>query len=238
MRKLIKSLLVVSSLTGLVFAGTAVAAGSSISVSLSPNKVKKNSHLTVNASGFPAQSGLPTSAEFLVQPGFKTSPRSVSKLCSPSASSCPSASKIGTGIAQVTASVLGQNIADTVNFRLYLGKPKQGGDIASVEVFGSDTYLHQSANGSGRLFKSSSGGLELLFDQFPTVSGVPSGATITLNTLSFNAGAKRTVTRHHKKVTYSLITNPSTCTGQWTGSGTVTFSSGPVTQTFSTPCSS
>ncbi len=41
-----------------------------------------------------------------------------------------------------------------------------------------------------------------------------------------------------RKVTYALITNPSSCTGMWTGSATVTFASGPVSRPLSTPCTS
>lgn len=240
-----RKLLILSSLIGLVLASTAAAAGSaSISISLHPDKVKKNSSLTVDASGFPTESSLPTSAEFQVQKGFKASVKAVSKLCSPSASSCPAASKIGTGVAQATGSFLGESIGDTVNFMLYLGTPKHSGDIASVILIGSDTLLHQSASGSGRLFKDSAGGLELLFDQFPTIQGIPAGTQITLNSLSFSASKTRTVKkkvrRHHKKVTvkttYSLLTNPSTCSGTWTGSATITFATGPVTQALSTPC--
>jgi hypothetical protein len=112
-----------------------------------------------------------------------------------------------------------------------------------VILMGSDTLLQQHANGSGRLFKDSTGELELLFDQFPSIQ-VPSGTTITLNSLSLNAGAKRTVKRkvrrhHHTvtiKTTYSLITNPSACSGSWTGSATVTFPSGSLALPLSTPC--
>jgi len=238
-----RKLLTLLSIAGLAFAGTAAAAsGPSINISLSPNKAKQNSKLTVNASGFPTESAPPQSAELQVQPGFKSSAKSVKQLCSPGASSCPAASQIGTGTAQITVGFLpGPDttlaLTDTLNFRLYLGKPRQGGDIASVIVLGSDTYLKQTANGSGRLFKNSSGGLELLFDQFPTISGLTGGVTITLDSLSFNVGASRTVKRHHKKVTYSLITNPSTCNGSWTGSGRVTFTNGTtVPESFSTPC--
>jgi hypothetical protein len=234
-----RKLIAVFTLSGLVFAGAAAAAGGpSISISLSPHKVKKNSKLTVNASGFPTETALPQSAELQVQRGFKSSAKSVKQLCSPGASTCPAASQIGTGTAAVTAGVpIFGSITDTINFTLYLGKPKRGGDIASVIVLGSDTYLHQSASGSGRLFKNSSGGLELLFDQFPTISGVPPGISITLNSLSFNAGAIRKVKKHHKTTTYSLITNPSTCSGSWTGSGSVTFTNGTtIPESFSTPC--
>jgi hypothetical protein len=241
-----RKLLSLSSLTALVFAGTAAAASSpNISISLQPNKVKKNSTLTVNASGFPTESSLPSSIEFQVQKGFKTSAKSVSQLCNPTASSCPTASKIGSGNAQATGTLAGLSENDTVNFTLYLGKPQQSGDVASVILAGSDTLFHQSLSTTGRLFKDSAGGLELLFSQFPTIPGLPAGTQITLNSISLTAGAKRTikkkVKRHHKtvtiKTTYSLITNPSTCSGSWTGSATVTFGSGPVPLPFSTSCS-
>jgi hypothetical protein len=241
-----RKLFTFSALSALALAGTAAAASSpSISITLKPNKVKKNSTLTVNASGFPTETSLPTSIDFHVQKGFKTSVKSVSQLCNPSASSCPTASKIGSGTAQATGTIAGVSVNDTVNFTLFLGTPRQAGDVASVILTGSDTVLHQTASGSGRLFKDSSGGLELLFDKFPTVVGLPAGTQITLDSLSLTAGAKRTVkkkkTIHHKKVTvsttYSLITNPSTCSGSWTGSATVTFPSGPITVPLSTPCS-
>jgi hypothetical protein len=232
----------------LAFAGTAAAAdAATVSVSLSPDKVSKNSAMMVSASGFPAASGLPTSAEFKVQKGFATSAKSVSVLCSASqaaSSSCPAASKIGTGTASVTGTLGLVSVPDTVNFQLFLGAPKQAGDVASVDVTGSDTGgLATNITGSGRLFKAAGGGLDLLFDQFPTIA-LPPGTTVTLNSLSLSASATRTVTvkvgkrkhRHKKKVTYSLITNPSTCTGQWTGTATVTFASGPITQSLSTPC--
>jgi hypothetical protein len=233
-----RKLITLSSITGLVFAAAAAAASAAnISISLHPDKVKKNSTLSISATGFPTETSLPTSAEFQVQPGFKTSLKSVSKLCNPSASSCPAQSKIGKGTAQLTASNLGLSIPDTVNFTIYLGTAKQAGDIASVVLTGSDTYLQQTLTGSGRLFRTSGGGLELLFDHLPSVSGLPSGISITLNSLSVSAGATRSVKHHRKRITHSLITNPSSCSGSWTGSGSVTFGSGQtVSQNISTAC--
>jgi hypothetical protein len=241
-----RKLLMLPSLAAFVFAGTAAAAsGPTVSISLQPHKAKKNSALTVTASGFPAESSLPSSVELQVQKGFKTSPKSVKQLCNPTASSCPAASKIGTGNAQATGTVpiLG-NVSDTVNFTLYLGRPQQRGDLASVILTGTDTALHQTLSATGRLFKDSAGGLELLFNKFPSLSGLPPGTTVTLNSLSFTASATRTVKkkvkRHHKKVTvktvYSLITNPSNCRGSWTGSATIAFPSGATTVPLSTPC--
>jgi hypothetical protein len=193
--------------------------------------------LSVSATGFPSETSLPTSAQFQVQSGFKTSVKSVSRLCGAGASSCPSQSRIGSGSAVVTGSYLGLNITDNITFTFYLAKPAQAGDISSVVITGSDTYLHQTLTGSGRLFRTSGGGLELLFSHLPTVSGLPSGVTFTLQSLTFNAGASRTVIVNHKRTTYSLITNPARCGGHWTGSGSVTFANGQtVSQSFSTAC--
>ena len=238
MCKLCKTLLSASPLALLVSATAAAAAGSAtISIALRPDKVKKHSTVSVSSSGFPTEGSMPTSAELQVQKGFKTNVKSVSQLCDPHQSSCPSASKIGSGTAQVTGTYLGMSAQDTVNFTLYLGKPKQAGDIASVVISGSDTRYDYAARGSGRLFKNSAGGLELLFDQFPTAQGLPPGVSITLNSLNFTAGATHIVKRHHGKKTYSLITNPSTCNGHWTGSGSVTFANGQTaSQDFNTPC--
>ena len=239
-------LLTLSSLTLLAFAGTAAAANSgNISVSLSPNKVSKSSKLSVTASGFPA-AGLPTSAQFTVQKGFISSAKSVPVLCSAaqaSSNSCPAGSKIGSGSASVTGTYLGLTIPDTVSFSMFLGAPS-GGDIASVVVTGSDSYLHDTVTGSGLLQKSAGGGLTLSFPHFPTIQNLPSGATITLNSLSLSASASRTAKitvgkgkhKKRKKVTYALITNPSTCAGSWTGSATVVFPSGPITKPLSTSC--
>jgi hypothetical protein len=170
-----------------------------------------------------------------VQKGFKVSAKSVSMLCA-SASSCPAASKIGTGVAQVTATVFGVPVKDTVNFTLYLGRPEQAGDIAAVIVTGKDTKYGITASGSGRILKNAAG-IELLFDHFPSISSL-GGVAVTLDSLSLTAGATRTVKKpHNRKVTYSLITNPSKCNGHWTGSASVTFSGAKSSNTLFIPCS-
>jgi hypothetical protein len=225
-----------SALTCLLLAGAAAAAGGgTVSIGLHPDKVNRHSKLTISASGF-SETSLPRSAVVLVQRGFKVSARSVSRLCT-NPSACPAASTIGTGTAQVTGTLLGLAVPDTVNLTLYLGKPTRAGDIASVIVAGRDTEFGLTATGRGRLFKDSTRRLELLFDQFPSVQGLPSGTSITLNSLTLTAGATRTVMRHHKRVTFSLITNPSRCTGHWSGRATVTFpNQAPVSQSLRTPC--
>src|SRR5437763_12944677 len=216
-----RKLLALPAATALAFAGTAAAAGGgTISVALHPDRISKRPHVTVSASGF-TDTSLPTSIEIKVQRGFKASAKSVAKLCA-NPSACPAASQIGSGTAQVTASTILGPLTDTVNFTLYLGRREVAGDIASVIVTGKDARYGITASGTGRLFKDSAGGLELLVNKFPTTQN-PAVSAVTLNSLSLTAGATRTIKRHHRKVTYSLITNPSQCSGHWKGIATITF---------------
>ena len=229
-----RKLLALCALSVLTLVGAAAAAGGgTMSVALQPDKVRKHSRLTVSASGF-TETSLPTAAEIDVQKGFTASAKSVAKLCT-DPRACPPASSIGSGFARVTASTVLGRVADTVNFTLYLGRRERAGDIASVIVIGQDSELHQTATGSGRLLKKASGRLELLFDHFPTIRN-PAVTAVTLDSLSLSAGATRTVKRHHKRVTYALITNPSTCNGHWTGVATVTFAGKKSSNSLFIPC--
>lgn len=205
--------------------GVALAAGPTISASVSPNTAGAHSKLKVSATGPFTSSSLPTSIQITVQKGFRSSAKSVAALCSPSRSSCPTGSKIGSGQVVATVSILGQT---KVPFTLYLGKAQQKGDIASIVL--TATVAGNKQKATGRLFTPSGGGLEMLFSHLPSL---PSGFTATLDHLSLQAHAVRKV----GSKTYSLITNPPTCaTGQWTGSVTLQFQSGPVTQPLLISC--
>jgi len=109
----------------------------------------------------------------------------------------------------------------------------------------------------GRLFFAAQGGLELLISSFPS-------APVTLDSLSLSAGATRTTTRtvaekvtktvtvghgkhRHKgkvkqtvkkkvKAVDSLLTNPSTCAGAWTGRVTLDYASGSDSLPFTASC--
>jgi hypothetical protein len=109
---------------------------------------------------------------------------------------------------------------------------------------------------AARLFVPRGGGVELLISRFPSLSGALALVKPTITSMSLSAKAIRTVTvkvpptnkkhkgrKHHKKarprtvrLTYSLIMNPPTCTGAWTGSVSATFSAGSVQLPFSAPC--
>ena len=239
-----RSLLTILLTLALATTAAAATGGGTVTTTLKPNKVSKASTLTVDAKGPFSAQGLPKSAMLLVQKGFRSSPKSVRVLCTAkqaNGNSCPAGSKIGTGSATATATFAGQTFHPNIALTLYLGKRQQAGDIASVVIIGTlqNSPISGTAHATGRLFKQSGGGLEILFDKLPSFN-VPPGATVTVNSLTLKAGAKRTVKqgkgRHKHKVRYSLITNPPTCSGRWTGTFTVTFSSGKLNTPLSTPC--
>jgi hypothetical protein len=238
----------VVALSSLLLAGTAAAAGSPVTATLTPNTASSPSGAAITVNGpFPA--GLPSSLSLQMQPGFRSSIKSVSTLCTAAAGAagtCPSASQIGSGTIDVGVPIIG---AATVPLKLWLGAPSQPTDIATVYMYGTLDGISLPA--AARLFVPSGGGLELLIAKFPSLSGALALVKPTITSISLTAKAIRTVTvkvsptkkkhkgrKHHKKArrTYSLLTNPPTCTGAWTGTMSATFSAGPVQRPFSAPC--
>jgi hypothetical protein len=220
---------------GLVAVAAAASSGS-VSIMLSPDRPSAAAALTVTAHGpFPQASGTLTSTKLTTQEKFTSSPKSVAVLCTAAqetGDSCPAASKIGAGTATVTVSDAAGTFSrqDTLTFNMFLGVPVDAGDIASVNISGTDSLLHQSGHATGRLFTAPAGGLELLFDRLPSYS-LPPGTKVTLDQLSFRAHAVRTVgNRKHRggrrRVRYSLITNPPQCAGAWHATLTLSFSGG------------
>ncbi|HWF51527.1 MAG TPA: hypothetical protein VG294_12890 [Solirubrobacteraceae bacterium] len=253
-----RRLLIITVLLTLGGAGVAQAAATG-TMSLTPSTVSAGSGLAVAITGL-ASSGLPTSVDLQLQPGFAASAKSVSTLCPTSQdASCPSASQIGTG--SVGISIFGS--PTTVPLKIYLGDPTAAGDIASVILSGA--VYGNTLTVSGRLFVPAAGGLELLLSGFPSLS-------VTLDALSISVQGSQTATktttrtgtktvtkvvftgkgkhRHKHKVkrkvkhkvttttriVYSLITNPSTCTGMWTGNATFTYASGPTAVPLAAAC--
>lgn len=232
-----------SALTPLVLASTAAAAGGpTANVTLSPAKVKAATTAHVQVTG-PLPSGLPSSISVTVQKGFTSSVKAVKVLCTAAQATsegCPAQSFVGNGQIVATATGLGQV---TVPLTLALGAPSQAGDISTVYIYGKLGTFPLGV--TARLFNTGNG-LELLTGAFPALP-IP-GLTVQVDSLTLNAHAKQSVTKKvkvgkgkHKKTkkvttVYSLLTNPSTCTGTWTGSVSVAFASGTVTLPLSTPC--
>lgn len=228
----------------LACAGGAAADAGSVQETLTPNTPGADSHLQVSAHGpFSPPSGRPTSVRLVTQPGFRSSAGSVKVLCTAqqeSQDACPAASRVGAGTATATGTLGTVSEQDTISFTIYLGVPQRRGDIASLQLSGSDSLFHQSAHATGRLLSTRTHGLELLFDQLPSPQ-VPAGTQVTLDRLDLHAGAVRTVIvrRHRRRVRerLSLITNPPTCHGKWSSVLTVMFSDGSSqSRTFLAAC--
>jgi hypothetical protein len=225
--------LALSAVITLVFTAAAVAAGPTVQVTVTPDTPSAHSTLKISATGPFSAPGLPKSLELTAQKGFQSSAKSVPVLCnsrsskvtSNSPNPCPANSKIGSGKVVANVTFLGTQSTQTAPFTLYLGKPRQTGDIASIVL--SATIASSTENVVGRLFKASNGSIEILFKKLPSA---PSGVTIKFKRLSLSA--------HAVNGTHSLITNPSSCSGgHWTGSFTLTFSSGTVSKNTPIPCS-
>lgn len=253
--------LATTALATLVAAASASAQGQA-TVGLNPNTPSSASTAQVAIAGVTGFSTLPTGLEILLQPGFTSSLKAVTTLCSGTAATtgnCPSASQVGTGSVQV--SFFGSPL--TVPVTLYLGPPQQAGDISSVILVG--TFQGTSLNISGRILTPPGGGLEILLSSFPSLP-------LTLNSISVGLSASQVSVKHvtktitkvhtkfvyrgkgkkrhrvkvkyktHKKVhltvrtVYSIVTNPSTCSGTWTGTAILTFASGTDTLPMSTAC--
>jgi hypothetical protein len=237
----VRKVLIVTALILLGAAGTASAQGSG-TMTLTPSKVSARSTLTISLTGLTGFTTLPSSVEFLLQPGFTASAKAVAKPCTSTqaaGNACPSASQIGTGT--VGASVFGTSLP--VPIKLFLGVPLHHGDIASVIISGS--VGTSTLTTVGQLTALPNHQLELLFANFPSEQ-------ITLVSFALSVHASHTVTKRvakvvttgahkHKvfkkvKTTYSLLTNPSKCTGAWTGSAILTYSTGTDTLPLSAAC--
>lgn len=229
----------------LLLVSAASAAG--ITVTLSPDTTGAHSTLHVSAQGSPSQSSssLPKSVALLIARGFRVDPRATKRKCRSAGSSpCPARSTIGSGQAIVHVSTsVGYGSGDyNVAFKLFLGPPRQSGDIASVVMQGSTAG--NSFTTVGRLFKVASGpyGLELEIDV--PQEHAPSGITISgyLKQLTMTVGTARKVTSHHgarkRSHVYALITNARTCTGgSWPGELVENFSDGSSQSlSFAAPC--
>jgi hypothetical protein len=173
--------------------------------------------------------------------------------------SCPQDSQIGQGTA--TGAVTGPIIGTaSVPFRLtfFLGQgPAASNCPATVEVVftsESSTFPLAQQHAIGNLCKHA-GGLQLAFSSLPTyASSIPAGYTATLQQLTVNLGSsttskvkvKKRVRRHGRTVTktvtkvvkHFLLNNPGTCPASrtWTGSLTIGFSTGPVTEPLTIAC--
>jgi hypothetical protein len=218
----------------------AVAQSPGTTVRLDPNLVGRPSALVIASEGQGGQTDgrAAKSIVLSVQRGFKLDPRSRAARCSAKQArnfNCPEASRIGSGSAVVTASgaiIPGGSQDFTASIDLFLAPAPQSRDVAGIVVAVEEPTTGQRGTAIGRIVRRGRGpfGYELRFDDLGGGQSPPPGITIELKRLDLRAAARRTIAvgsgdnRH--RVTYSLITNPSSCDGTWNGHVAVIFDDG------------
>ncbi len=229
-----QALIVVFVVAGIVVAIVKLVAPSSgyVSVAVTPTSPAEPSVATISAvapftsSQGDALPGLPSSIDVTLQQGFaSTATTAVTSLCATaqaSSASCPPASNAGHG--ELDLSVNGQ--ARRLPLLLYIGRPTRPHDTATILMTAGGRLVD-----TARLFSSPGGGLELL------TAPLAFTAQATFDKLLLVLGIQRTAKRAGGHATLrSLISNPPTCSGQWTAQGTVTFQNGSFSQALSIPC--
>jgi hypothetical protein len=197
------------------------------SLRLTPNTTGSASALAVDA-GFDQKPGAQLQAYNVdIARGFRFDTRAVTGRCTAQqahSSSCPAASRIGTGTGKVT--IAGSSSTFLLDF--YLMKPQRHGDIAGLVL---DVHQQGSTAGFslvGRLVRLVRGpfGLELRFAD--TADELPPGLTVQLNHVHARIGAHRGG--------HSLLTNPRSCGPRgWPFRLVVKYSTG--TEDYSGPAS-
>jgi hypothetical protein len=210
-------------------------------VTASPNKQGAGSTLVLDTNGVsqPAgTSGPPSKVVLAFTRGFSFDSRAVTARCSDDQAmqnACPKGSRTGSGFADFTTNV-GVSGRATIGEFLATRKNGANGDVQFV-VHVDQNNSNAAARGHlVRIGGTGPFGYELRLD-FPAMTGVPSGVTVTIKRLYLKTGAKRTVTvrvgRHHRRVhrTYTLVRNPPKCpsTHRWPTQLRATYSSGEKT---------
>jgi hypothetical protein len=212
-------------------------------VKVEPNAAGKGSHLVIDlrSSEDPAAGGRsPQQAVLAAAQGFKFDPRARTERCSndqAKAFNCPGNSKIGSGVADATASNGVITQAVTADVSIFLAPPAKSGDAGGAHVQFRERSTGAQGSIFGRVVKlGSSGtfGLEVRFDDLSTANAAaPQGFTVRLDRLQADVGAfrhekvtvccktvkkngkKKKKVKYKKKVRRDLIRNPLTCKGSW-----------------------
>jgi hypothetical protein len=199
----------ISLLALLAFAAAALAAGGSASLTVNPKEAGKGSVATIDAKP-PRKDENPSSVALRVSKGVKVDPKAVARRCRPAQAqqnSCPAASRIGGGKADLTVTPGGPVTAD---IDLYLAPKQRAGDIAAVVAIA--VAAGQTAHTTGRIFRLDTDkypklGLQTSFDNLRSAFKPPEGFKVHVDHLNLHFGKHRTVDGKR----HDLIRNPSTC---------------------------
>jgi hypothetical protein len=200
------------------------------SLRLTPNKTRSATTLVIDAA-FAQQPGAQLEAYNVdIARGFRFDPRAVARRCSVAqarSSTCPAASRIGSGSAEVSVSGQGaSNGAATFGVDFYLVPPQRHGDLAGLVLAVGPKGSGGGFALIGRMVRLKRGpfGLELRFAD--AGKQLPQGFTVQLNHIQAHIGAQHR--GHH------LLTTPSTCRPKgWPFRLVVAYSTG--TETYSGP---
>jgi hypothetical protein len=167
--------------------------------------------------------------------GYRFDPRAARAKCTLAqarASSCPAASKIGSGTGQVTVfppSGPPQELALDITF--FITPKQRHSDISGLVLAAGQPGSPLTFDLIGRMVRVPRGryGLELRFAD--TAAELPSNVTVQLHRVNVHFGTQRTATvgkgARRKRVTYHLLTNPPTCAHRgWPFLLTVSYSTG------------
>ena len=236
-----------ASIAALALAPAAVAQAPATKITFNPDQAGKGSTLSVEVQGDEAFAGrTPRTVSVLVQRGFKLEPKARSVSCS-DPDNCPAASRIGSGRAVIVAEgsiFTGGPQEFTAELTLYLAKAQVKGDRAGLVITYREPRTGASGRLVGRVIRLASGpyGYELRTEGLDSTAPSFPGVTARLRSLQFTAGARRTVRikrkrRRARKVTYHLITNPSTCDGAWENRVRAEFPDGTTAEReLTSPC--
>jgi hypothetical protein len=218
-------------------AAPATSAAAAPSIQLDPDAAGAQSRLAIDAQPSDSSGGGGGDARAVVLSaprGLKVDPRSRSGRCSPDQArdfACPESSRIGHGEAKGHASgivVPGGRQDFTATIDGFLASPKQEGDIAGVVLQFQEPQSGQRGTATGRIVPAGGDGpfgVELRFDDLGGSQPQYPGVTVTIDRITLEVGARRTVVRkrrvrrHGRRVTvrrrhrYSLLTNPPACDG-------------------------
>jgi hypothetical protein len=212
-----------------------------------PNPAGSGSTLKLDAKGSNAAlkpGETPSKVTLSLTRGFSFDGRAVKSRCTDDqakANKCPESSRSGRGTAEYHLNT-GQH--GTAVIGEYLA-PRSHGALGDVQFVLHDNMTSQNFASHGRLVRVSGGGpygSELRLD-FPPLP-LPEGVHITVDRLTLQTGAHRTVTvhvgPHHaaRHRTYRLIRNPSHCPAshRWPVKLTANYASGDVTRTADVIC--
>lgn len=207
----------------------APSAAADASATATPAKAGQPSklHFDINGLAAPISGRLPEALQLTAPVGVGVNLKAVSKRCSAESAKlneCPRDSQIGKGKLIIGVNVQGKAPREvSIPLTVYLHSSTS--ILAVAKVLGWQVVPATL---------STRNGLVVRFDPLP--AGPPfAGVSYTLERITIDFGASRTIKKHKRRTKVTLIRNPAGCSGSWTASVALTFRDGSPTQQIPTP---